>query len=371
MSDKLFDLAPKDSSDALFAREEELDEITRLIKARRWVALLGPRMVGKTSLIKVANNKLGRTGIYLNLWGIKSTYGILTALVSNLNNQKSLRQKLYDSIRNINGISISTSGISISKSSNMRPLKTTWDILNAIGSQTDKCVIELDEIQELSSVAGQFHRILGNIFNTYPNLVFVFTGSLFGLMRTITEPSSTSPLYGRSPAKIFIRPFTKDIAIEFLKKGFEQYHVRVSNEEIIDAVENHLGGAPGWLTLYGSNVAVRGMDQRRAIEETVNEGMKIAKTELEHFLEGRDRASYLSALKAIGKSSRWSEIREAVEVAKGGSRVNDGTIHNIISNLKDGMLINIQQGNYTIADPMIKELALRSRIHAKFAPSRL
>lgn len=101
MSENLFDLSPKNSSDVLFAREKELDETVRLIKAKRWVALLRPRMVGKTSLIKVANNKLDRTGIYMNLWGIKSTYGVLTSLINTINSQKP-RQKLYDSMRSIN-----------------------------------------------------------------------------------------------------------------------------------------------------------------------------------------------------------------------------------------------------------------------------
>jgi len=59
----LFDLNPKESPKELFAREKELDELVRLVEARRWVALLGPRMVGKTSLIKVANVRL-KAGSY-------------------------------------------------------------------------------------------------------------------------------------------------------------------------------------------------------------------------------------------------------------------------------------------------------------------
>ena len=47
----LFGLNPKESPKELFAREKELDELVRLVEAKRWVALLGPRMVGKTSLI--------------------------------------------------------------------------------------------------------------------------------------------------------------------------------------------------------------------------------------------------------------------------------------------------------------------------------
>ncbi len=360
MTENLFDLTPKDSVDALFGRDKELDEVVRLIKAKRWIALLGPRMVGKTSLIKVANNKLGSTGIYMNLWGIKTTYGVLTSLISTINTQKSLREKLYDSIRSISGISISSNGISITKSSTIQPLKTTWELLNAIGNQTEKCVIELDEVQELSSVAGQFHRILGNIFNTYPNLVFVFTGSMFGLMKTITEPAPSSPLYGRAPAKIPIRSFPREISIGFLKKGFAQYKTPVSGDQITEAVDNHLGGIPGWLTLYGSNVALRKMSQKRAIEETVSEGLKITRIELEHFLDRKDKKAYIAAMKVIAKTARWSEIKDAVRNAKNeGTTVNDGTIHNILDNLKDGMLANLEEGTYSIGDPMMRHLLLR------------
>ena len=56
----LFDLGPKDSPEALFGRQREVAELTRLVRARRWVVVLGPRMVGKTSLVKAVRNRLNR-----------------------------------------------------------------------------------------------------------------------------------------------------------------------------------------------------------------------------------------------------------------------------------------------------------------------
>jgi hypothetical protein len=82
LSLSLFSLNPKEFPKELFGREKELDELVRLVKARRWIAILGPRMVGKTSLIKVANVKLEKTGvkaIYVNLWGARGTHGLLNA----------------------------------------------------------------------------------------------------------------------------------------------------------------------------------------------------------------------------------------------------------------------------------------------------
>ncbi len=48
----IFDLSPKESTSELFGREQEVGELVRLLEARNWVALLGPRMTGKTSLLK-------------------------------------------------------------------------------------------------------------------------------------------------------------------------------------------------------------------------------------------------------------------------------------------------------------------------------
>ncbi len=49
--------------------------LTDLIKARRWVALLGRRMMGKTSILKTLATKMreerGIKSVYVNLWGLK------------------------------------------------------------------------------------------------------------------------------------------------------------------------------------------------------------------------------------------------------------------------------------------------------------
>jgi len=357
----LFNLNPKESSKELFGREKEINELIRLIKARRWIALLGPRMVGKTSLIKVANRKLGKIGIravYVNLWGTKGTQGLLSALARGVNNEKTILQRIKGAAEEIEGISIGPGGISVSISK--KPMKTMWDLLAAIGKQTENCVIELDEVQELLVISGHLLKLLANIFNTYPNMIFVFTGSMFGLMKTLLEPTSTSPLYGRSPARLHLQPFNSETAREFLRKGFQEYNETVEENLVNEAVER-LDGIPGWLTLYGNNVAVRKLRHQKALEETISEGTKIVKDELEHFLEGRDRTLYLASLKATATSARWKEIKGAIETAK-DSTVNDATVQNILENLKAAMLMDEKDNVYRVNDPMLRILLLTSQI---------
>lgn len=355
----LFDLNPKESPKELFGREEELDELVRLLKARRWVAVLGPRMVGKTSLVKVANTRIDQNAVYLNLWGAKGTQGLLNALVHGLNSSRGMLQKVKDGIERIEGLSVGPGGVSVAAPK--KPLRTMWDLLSIIGRQKGNYVIELDEVQELAVISGHLLKMLANIFNTYPNMTFVFTGSIFGLMKTLLEPKSSSPLYGRSPAKLYLRPFERREAVGFLNKGFDEYDMKVPPDLVTSVIEERLDGIPGWLTLYGNNATVRRMPFESALKETVSEGLKIVREELEHFFEGRDRSAHLAALKAAATSARWSEIKGAIE-ARRRSPANDATVYNVLEGLKAAMLVDELERVYRVGDPMLRTLLLTTKI---------
>ncbi len=353
----LFDLNPKDSVRSLYGRENELKEVTRLTASGRWVAILGPRMVGKTSLIKVAAKELEKhTTVYVNLWGIRSAHGLLSSLVNGLNSSRGLVQRIRDGAQHVKGLSIGPSGISLATTE--KPLRTISELLDTLGRYRGGIVIALDEVQELSPFSAQLLKLLANIFNTHPKMVFIFTGSMFGLMKTLLEPSSTSPLYGRAPAKLYLKPFERDTSLRFLRKGFEEYHRKVSEVHLEEAVER-LDGLSGWLALYGNNVAVSGMSQKKALEETFVEGSKVTKDELEHFLLGRARESHIAALKASAISSRWSEIKEAIQTAR-GTPVNDATVRNVVNELQASMLITEESGVYRVVDPMLRSVLLSS-----------
>jgi AAA+ ATPase superfamily predicted ATPase len=352
----LFDLQPKESPRELFGREQELADFIRLVQAKRWVALKGPRMVGKTSLLKAASPVLMRQNIkviYVNLWGARGTDDFLKALAQALNEEKSIVNKIKNI--SIEGTTIGSNGISITLSK--KPMGTAWDLLNALGRQKEHYVIELDEVQELAAISGRLLRILANLFNTHSNLTFVFTGSMFGLMKTLLEPTSASPLYGRSPAIIEVHPFNEDQSKKFLEKGLSQCNVHFSSAKITTAVEC-LDGIPGWLTLYGNKVCIQKLPHERALEETVTEASKIVAGELEHFFQNRDRRAYLAAIRQATKPSSWTEIRTAVSIDK-GAVVNDATVDRIVKNLEAAMLIQGDNGKYWVGDPMLRSFVLQ------------
>src|SRR5580658_9888425 len=124
----LFDLAPKETDEALYGRDREVAELTRLIEARRWVVVLGPRMVGKTSLVKAVRNRLHRPGAYVNLWGVRSVQGLVEGLISSINESASLRARLVRAAKRIDGFSAGPSGLSVTAP--RPPMKTAWDLLD-------------------------------------------------------------------------------------------------------------------------------------------------------------------------------------------------------------------------------------------------
>jgi AAA+ ATPase superfamily predicted ATPase len=313
-------------------------------------------MVGKTSLLKAAAPTLMRHNIkvvYVNLWGARGTDDFLKALARALNEEKSIINKIKNIT--IEGATIGSNGISITLSK--KPMGTAWDLLDALGRQKEHYVIELDEVQELAAISGRLLRILANLFNTHSNLTFIFTGSIFGLMKTLLEPNSASPLYGRSPAIIEVHPFNEEQSKKFLEKGFIQCGVEVSSSKIANAVER-LDGIPGWLTLYGNKVCVQHLQHERALEGTVLEASRIVADELEHFLQKRDRSAYLSALKQAVVPSSWTEIKKAICYDK-ATIVNDVIVDRIIKNLQAGMLLQESKGRYWVGDPMLRSYILR------------
>jgi len=67
--------------------------------------------------------------------------------------------------------------------------------------------------------------------------------------------------YRRSPAKLNLQPFEKELARQFLRKGLEEYNLAIKDEMVNEAVER-LDGTPGWLTLYGNSLR-RHQDSQR------------------------------------------------------------------------------------------------------------
>jgi AAA+ ATPase superfamily predicted ATPase len=234
----LFDLHPKEHRNELFGRDSELEYLLEQLLAGNWVVVGGQREIGKTSLVKVAIRELkekhGFNGAYVNLRGVRSLNALLTSLIPEMN---SSRVKL-DLSFNVNFI-MGSAGIQVK-----RDAKAVSSLNELLNSVHEDFVIALDEVQELSQASKQFLDILGNVFSSNSRVRFLFTGSYIGVTRILIDPPSASPLHGRPPVILNLRPFNDNTSRVFLRKGMREIGVDFNGEE---EVVKRLDGVVGWL----------------------------------------------------------------------------------------------------------------------------
>ena len=141
---------------------------------------------------------------------------MLGALVNAINSTQGIVERVRSSLA---GASFTVGPVGISIRAGSRPVASLLDLFSALGRSGDRFVIAMDEVQEVAAASPRLLKVLGNVFNSYRNVQFVFSGSNFGLIRTLLEAGMNSPLYGRPPARLVLRPFSREVSQAFLREG--------------------------------------------------------------------------------------------------------------------------------------------------------
>lgn len=353
----LFDNHPKIDLKSLYGRDKQINKIVQHLLNGRWVTLVGPRLVGKTSLCRVAQTELknkGHNSLFICLWGYSSLREFLDALLIAIREDRRLFRRVGRLFSSIKGLKVGP--VTLTLTERAKPVSIASQIFAILGTCGGELTVFVDEVQELHAVTGQLNGLLGNIFTTYPNVTFCFTGSQSGLVHVLDSPGDNSPLYGRSPEILQISPFDEISAMEYLKAGFAEHEISPDQSNLKEVIER-FGRIPGWLTQYGYSVAVSGKSHLEAMKYCEKEAFKVTRMTLEHFLEGKDRRNYIAALKAMTLCSSWSEIRGAMEIYT-GKRINDGSVKNVIDASINAYLTEKSNGGYRIIDPVLSRFLL-------------
>jgi AAA+ ATPase superfamily predicted ATPase len=361
-----FDLGPKDRKEEFFGRDDEISEMLRLIRLGNWIVVLGPRMTGKTSIVKVTltelrgkKNKERYKTLYLNLRGIRSIRGLLESLAEVINSDQDILSRLKKFLTNVNSIHIGPDGLTLGRDAS-KPTITLLSLFSALDRSGKKYVIALDEVQVLAQLSGQLLALLANVFTSYNNIKFIFTGSQIGLIKALLEPAnSNSPMYGRPPAEISLAPFQKETSKAFLIAGLKQCKIDPLSKDRLAEVTSKLDGIAGWLTMFGNFYGVRQLGYEASLERTIKEGGKIALSELENFLKGKSKLNYLAVLKTVKSAgslgSSWTEIKRGMETQLKNGEVNHKTITSTLDSLIEAEILTEEQGKYNLIDPLLAE----------------
>lgn len=380
---ELFDTRPKDNPRFLYGRKEELRDFTSQLSDGKWVAVLGPRRIGKTSVVLCGLHLLGRDYIPVMIdfraFAASKVIPLSTfanALAEAFNQtareNKRLTEMLKDAFEGVEEFEVEVPKIfriRIKKRPKAKTFQGTLSsILDKINSECKKrklrVVLAFDEAQEIRKVAGvNTSAVLAHVYDYCANILPIFTGSQFGLLREVLDPRPEDPLYGRYVHRIPLKKFDFEQSMEFLKLGLSQRGVLVGEPHLKAAVDV-IDGIPGWLTDFGTRlvglkkVAPSKAGVERVLKETVDAGKRLTLQELNNFLKGREaRRKYLTILKHMAaRSASWAELKRALELKFGP--VADKNFTDLLGSLSDFGFVEKVEGRYKIVDPLLIE-ALR------------
>lgn len=332
----LFDPSPKSSAKDLYGRDKELRDLVNHLDAKRWAILLGPRRIGKTSLAMCALSKTKKAKERIVI-DAREESDFTKALVTALS-----QQNRFSRFKISGGLAGASASLDIT-----RELSKS-SIGKLIDSAGRKMVLLIDEAQWLRNPRG-VSSLLAHIYDYhYDNATIIITGSAVGVMKSIIEPPSKSPLYGRAMTIMEIQRWRQSESLGFLKEGCTQARVKFNEEELSSVVER-LDGIPGWLTLFGYNYSSSGSAEA-SLKKTLREASRIVKDELESASTSVGWARQLLILKEIGTSSKsFTEITRDLKINNTALSHNLDTLHRL------GYVAKEESGEYAIVDPMVAE----------------
>jgi len=345
---KFFLQYPCESREELFDRDEELKLGIKCVKNNVWIAILGLRMSGKTSLAKVIANELKREGytpIYVNLIGVRGIRDSAERIFS------SIPQGLLEKLEGLKGF-LEALGLRFGFEVKFKLSISASKILERLFlelSRKRKLIVILDEVQEIRGGINRFLALLYRLRTSTRNLVFIFTGSAIGLMKTLLNPTPRSPLYGRTPIKIELKPWDIETAHAYLESGLSKCGINYTARELNEVIST-LGTLTGWLSFYGLRRCM-GLSHERSLEEAKVEAIKIALNEIHNILRNREEWAK-RVLRMMCYGARWSELLNETGASKEALRT-------YLKTLKNLYLITMDDHVYRIVDPIYRLAILK------------
>ncbi len=364
---KFFTTKPVMGEECLWGTEHRktVDVLIETVLRGNASLLLGPRRVGKTSVVSVMAEKLrkrrGHHYIYFNFSRFLGARGISIADIE----PKRTSLKLITTSKSYT-LSLRDLSVEVRKTS-IEEFSSDFSALVRVLSQNSRLgVLIFDEAQVLARLKNlDFRSLLQEITDSYPNISLVFTGSMPGMLMGYLNPEADKPNFMRSAEVFTLRRWTPGEGKGYLMKGFESYGIVVKDElEILRAVKE-LGGIPGFIAYYGLNVVnlLRGgKNVEEALPIALEESRKYAlsewKKDLKAFLNVYSSPIYVAVLGVLAEAYptalRGAEVyRQLESLGTAPTRVQH--IYKYLEILKKAGFIRSSERKYWIEDPLLRE----------------
>ncbi|MDI6884306.1 MAG: ATP-binding protein [Hadesarchaea archaeon] len=369
-----------------YDRDEILHELSIGVKnlkegARQNFALVGPRLIGKSSILEVLSERLKREEIetiYLDCWkiypsnlqGFLETFAetSLKSISRALGWTTRARSKIGGAIKGtISAILDLTRSVGVAVEDFLKVwvdfrerrvdigelMRKTLEYPEQVAEKHDRfLVVILDEFQELHKYGVDFVKFLSATIYRQRRVCYIVSGSAVTLMRRVLE-DRRSPFYGRFAVK-WIGPLPKRDARKLLIDGFKGERI-ASSEEAIAEIMRMTGCHPYYLQKLGQaclDLAARKKHLKISID-TVAEAYDLMLSDLSfHFEEElrkfEPRYRDILATLAVYGAKMPTQI-----AAKLGVRA--GEVSPYLKRLIETQVVEKSKAGYELMDPIFRD----------------
>ncbi len=204
----------KNNKDDFFNFEVIQEELKKAIrdKTTTLIAIYGLRRTGKTSLIRVVLNSLGKKHVWVDSRDISSRDDFYKTLSDEIDKHKRFKIDKFT----LKGVGLS-----------LNFMKKGLDYLNK-----HKFVLVIDEAQLLKRL--HLDNSVAFIYDNFPNIKIIISGSESGMLKNfLGKNNAKAPLYGRAVFELQTSRLNKESGFTFLKEGAKQTKIDFHDEEIM------------------------------------------------------------------------------------------------------------------------------------------
>jgi len=356
-----------------FDRDEEISTLIKLMRGGQPVSLVGPRRIGKTSILLASLKKSNLPYVLISAEDfLKGEKGFnftefLSAYVSkvilSLHPFSGYAFKLEEKVKSylkvlrdlLGAVKISlnipeVSGlieVVLDKGEKGKDLSEEFsralELPELLAEKFNiRIVIAIDEFQYLNfakqAVPEIFH-VMRSKWQFQKRVSYVISGSAVGMLKEIMS-SKNQPFY-QYFYSIRVNPFNRETSKEFLRKGFETDGVKVSEEDIEKIVE-YVDGFPAWLNLVGIKVELEG-EVEKALSSLPFDDNVISAIEGDLNKLSPTARSVLRKLAKLGGTGSPKDLGE-----------NEWSVQRGLKQLiRYGYVEREERGIYKIIDPMV------------------
>ncbi|MFA4647570.1 ATP-binding protein [Pyrococcus kukulkanii] len=323
------------------------------VEAGIFTALLGPRRVGKTSILRVFLNEYDYKFLYYDLSPFIGRFGVsyleLTPAIINVD-PKDLSYRAQ--------LSLGIVRLDVKPESSIRFQNELINLLRELNSKYENVLLVIDEAQVMPRIRGlNMLGVLQLISNTLDNVTVIMTGSMPGLLEKVLNPSASQPMFSRYVDKIHVERWTLEESVEYLKRGFKEEGVPFSEPELEEAAEE-LSNVPGFLAYYGI-ARVRGLSHEKALEEASEHAVRVWEKDLEAFLTVYNSRAYVTILSLIASSKFGISRREILNEVRRREDISERSVTRILHNLVMSGMVVRRSGKYFIPERPLAKAILR------------